>query len=231
MFGCVGRIVVGLVVIALCAVAYVTRGAWEPRVRAKLGMKAPVVAGAPKWEPITVAGAERARAAIETLRRPAGPVFLNVKASDLVAFALEPAIKRLDAAVAASNDTAKHAEALAGDNVVSIRGSIRMADLGGGKELGPLSGMLEGTQKIEVRGRPEIVSPGKAIFRVERIVVGELTLPSAIIGRVVQRIVPRASKDDPDDAIALALPRDVADIRVTPGKVTLYKNVAEKSAK
>ncbi len=47
MFGCIGRIVVLAVLIVVGAVGYVTRGYWEPKVRARLGWKPAVVAAAP----------------------------------------------------------------------------------------------------------------------------------------------------------------------------------------
>jgi hypothetical protein len=221
MFGCIGKIVVLAVLIVLGAVAYLSRGAWEPRLREKMGWTPKAAAVAPTWEPLTSAGATRARMAIASFRRPAGPVFVNTSAADLASLALEPLMRGLSAA----GDSTARPEALAGENVISLRGNIRMADLGGAAALGPLAGVLEGTQRIEVRGRPVVVSPGTARFIVERIALGNLALPSAAIGRVVQRIAPRTDASAPAEAIALAVPRDVADIRVTGGRVTLYKAV------
>lgn len=221
MFGCIGKIVVLAVLIILGAVAYVTRSAWEPRLREKMGWTPKAAAVAPTWEPLTVAGATRARTAIESFRRAAGPVFVNTSAADLASLALEPVMRGLSAA----GDSTSRPEALAGENVISIRGNIRMADLGGAAALGPLAGVLKGTQRIEVRGRPVVLSPGTARFIVERIALGNLVLPSAAIGRVIQRLAPRADASAPAEAIALAVPREVADIRVTGGRVTLYKAV------
>ncbi len=235
MFGCIGKIVVLAVLIVLGAGAYITRGMWEPRLRDKMGWTASPkpTAVVPTWEPLTVAGATRARQAIESFRRPSGPVFVNTTAADLASLALEPAMRALSAAAPAAPGGASGstpaapptAEALAGENVISLRGNIRMADLGGAASLGPLAGVLQGTQRIEVRGRPVVVSPGTARFVVERIAFGNLALPSAAIGRVVQRIAPRTDASAPPEAIALAVPREVADIRVTGGRVTLYKAV------
>ena len=56
-------------------------------------------------------------------------------------------------------------------------------------------------------------------FRVERIALKSLVLPSGAIGAVVRRLAPKAD----GAAIPLALPREVADIRVTAGRITLYK--------
>lgn len=230
MFGCIGKVVVAALLIVVAAVGYVTRGWWEPRLRERLGVKPAAVASAPAWEPITRQGAERARVAIESFRRPTGPVFVNVKAGDLVAYALDPVSRGLSAGATTGTrsgtpDAALGAEALAGENVISVRGNVRMSDLGGAAALGPLAGVLEGTQRIEVRGRLEIPAPGSARIRVERIAIGNLVLPSAAIGRVVQRIAPRTDPATPAEAVVLTLPSVVADVRVTGGRVTLYKAV------
>jgi hypothetical protein len=235
MFGCIGKVMVLAVLVLVGAVAFVTRGWWEPKLRDRFGARPAAVAVAPVWEPATLEGAARARAAVESLRRPTGPVFVNVAAGDLVALALEPVIRSLASPAAAGPprggaavrgpDTSRVAEALAGENVISIRGNVRMADLGGAASLGPLAGVLEGTQRIEVRGRPRVVEPGRAEFRVERIAIGSLALPSAAIGRVMRRVAPGAGASASAEAVALDLPRDVADIRVTAGRVTLYKAV------
>lgn len=212
MFGCIGRLVVLGFLLIVGAVAYLTRASWEPAVRAKLGLKPAAVAAAPAWEPITPEGALRVRTALDGFRRPSGPAFVNVHAGDLVAFALDSVMHawRGDAGRA-------HAEALAGENVVSIRGTIAVKDLGGAT--GPLAGVLEGDQPIEVRGRFEVAPGGGTQFRVERIALKSLVLPSGAIGAVVRRLAPKAD----GAAIPVALPREVADIRVTAGRITLYK--------
>ena len=98
-----------------------------------------------------------------------------------------------------------------------IRGTVAVKDLGGAS--GPLAGVLDGDQPIEVRGRFEVAAGGGTSFRVERIALKSLVLPSGAIGAVVRRLAPKAD----GAAIPLALPREVADIRVTAGRITLYK--------
>jgi hypothetical protein len=234
MFGCIGRLVVLAILIVAGAVAYFTRGMWEPKLREKLGAKPAAVAEAPKWEPITAEGAARARATLETFKRPSGPVFVNVGAGDLIAYAVEPALKVLSAtppvgssARGSTADTARktYAEALAGENEVTVRGHVKMTELGGSSVLGPMAGALGGTQAIEVRGQPSVTAPGKGLLRITRIKVGELVLPSALIGRVVQRIAPKKDSALADDVVALSIPAEVADVRVSKGRVTLYKAV------
>lgn len=219
MFGCIGRLVVLAVLIVVGGIAFLTRSVWEPGVRAKLGLRTAVTASAAVWEPITAAGAERARTAIAGMNRPTGPAFQNVKAGDLMAYALDSILRGRGSATPGVTG----AEALATENAVSIRGTIHMKDLGGTTALGPLAGVLEGDQPIEVRGRLEVTGHGHAQFHIERIALKALVLPSAAIGAVVQRLAPRTDKSMDAAAIAIALPPGIADIRVTRGRVTLYK--------
>ncbi|HVZ48870.1 MAG TPA: hypothetical protein VG916_08810 [Gemmatimonadaceae bacterium] len=216
MFGCIGRLVVLCALLLVGAVAYVTRDRWMPGVMAHLpGQRV----RAASWQPVTPAGAARARAAIDTLARPTGQAFVNVTPADLAAYALEPVLARL---VPAGKDVAGP-EARADVGLLLVRGSVRIADLGGAAALGPLAGILDGTQKIEVRGSLDVPQPGRAYFVVTRVSVGDLVLPGAAIGRVVQQIAPRKDKAQSEAAVLLALPASVADVRIRPGRATLYK--------
>ena len=215
MFGCLGRLVVLVVLLAAGVGAYVTRSRWEPTVRERLGIRPRRVSSA-TWTPITAEGAARIRSALESLRRPSGPAFVSVQPGDLVAYAIEPVLQRL------ATDSAPPA-ARSAQNMLTVRGAVSMSDIGGAAALGALAGVLEGTQRIELTGRVEVPQPGRAVFIVTRIALGDLTLPSAVIGRVVQQIAPRTDKTQVEEGIALKLPAEVADIRFTIGRVTLYK--------
>lgn len=218
MFGCIGRLVVLGVLLVVSAGAYLTRDRWMPAVTARMGWRRPAPAGG--WEPVTPEGAARARAALDTLARPTGAGFVNVAPADLVAFALEPVLGKL---AQAATDPASRPSARADSGTVAVRGSVRMADLGGAAALGPLGGVLEGTQRIEVRGRIDVPTPGHAQFVATRIIIGQLTLPSAALPRVVDLLVPERGKGLPSGAVAIPLPRQVADVRVIRRRVTLYK--------
>ena len=227
MSGCKGRTVVFALLIIVAAVAFVTRGAWEPRLREKMGWRAAATAAGRAWEPVTAAGAERVRTAMAGMGSPSGPAFVNVKAGDLVAFALDPVGRGWASGASSANGT----EAVAGENTISIRATIPMKVLRGmgssgrlaGALEGVLAGVLKGDQPIEVRGRLEITGSGRAQYRVERIALKNLVLPSAAIGAIVQRLAPRKDNALETTVIVLALPSEIADIRVTPGRVTLYK--------
>ncbi|MFI5243780.1 MAG: hypothetical protein ACHQQR_01025 [Gemmatimonadales bacterium] len=220
MFGCIGRLGCLLVLAVAGAIGWFTHDSWYPKVRERLGGKPPAASvAAVKWEPLTPEGSARARLAVGLLSNRNGPVYVDVAAGDLAAYALDPALREL------SHDSTG-AAALARDDRLYVRAMVNVADLADAKSLGPLSSLIGGRQEITVRGRLEVVSPGHAQFHVDQIAIKELQLPAALIEKIVSRIRP-ADRDakTPRDAIPVRVPREIADVRVAKGHVILYKSV------
>jgi len=220
MFGCIGRLGCLLVLAIAGAVGWFTHDAWYPKLRARLGAAPPhAVAAAAKWEPLTAEGAARARLAVGRLSSKDGPVYVDVAAGDLAAYALQPALRQLNA-------DSTGAAAMVHDDRLSVRAVVNVADLVDAKSLGPLSSMIGGRQELTVRGRLEVVSAGHAQFRVDQIAIKELQLPSALIEKIVSRIDAKdRAANTPADAIRVHVPRELADVRATKGHVVLYKSV------
>ena len=220
MFGCIGRLGCLLVLAVAGAIGWFTHDSWYPKLRERLGFEpAAVKVSAEKWEPLTPEGAARARLAVGRLSSRNGPVYVDVAAGDLAAYALDPALREL------SHDSAG-AEALARDDRLYVRAMVNIADLVDAKSLGSLGSMIGGRQEITVRGRLEVVSPGHALFRVDQIALKELQLPSALIAKIVGRIRPKdRNAAMPRDAIPVHVPLELADVRVAKGHVVLYKSV------
>ncbi len=226
MFGCIWRLGCLLVLAAAAAVGWFTRDSWYPKLRRRLHL-APLAATTPavnvaptaKWEPLTADGAARARASIASLASRSGPVYVNVAAGDLAAYALGPAIREL------THDSTG-AEALAHDERIYVKAMVNVADLADATALGPLGTMLSGKQEVTVRGQLEVIAPGRAQFLVDQIAFKELQLPSALIAKIVSRIaVKERTAGTPKNAIRVAIPRELADVRVAKGHVVLYKSV------
>lgn len=226
MFGCIWRLGCLLVLAVCAAAAWLTRDTWYPAARKRLHL-APAAATAPavvatpdaKWEPLTPDGAARARAAIATLQSRSGRVYVDVAAGDLAAYAIGPAIRDL------SHDSTG-AEAVAHNERLYVRAMVNVADLADATALGPLASMLNGRQEVTVRGKLEVVGPGRAEFVVDQIAFKELQLPSALIEKIVSRLrVKDRGPATPKDAIPVAIPRELADIRIAKGHVVLYKSV------
>ena len=118
------------------------------------------------------------------------------------------------------------ARTLARDDRLYLRARVSVADLGGPKTLGPLSSLLEGKQELTVRGRVEVLGPGHAQFRIDEVSLKDLKLPAAIIPRLLARVGPKdRDSTTAEDAIPVRVARELADVRVARGRVTLYKNV------
>jgi hypothetical protein len=220
MFGCLGRLGCLLVLALAAAVGWFTHDSWYPKLRARLGAKPPAAtASAAKWEPLTPEGSARARLAVARLSTRNGPVYVDVAAGDLAAYALDRPLRDL------SGDSTG-AAALARDDRLYVRATVKVSDLVDAKALGPLASMIGGRQEITVRGRLEVVAPGHAQFRVDQIALKELQLPEAMIERIVARIQPKdRTATMPKNAIPVRVPLELADVRVAKGHVVLYKSV------
>ena len=211
MFGCVGRLVVlGLLVIA-GGVAWFTRDRW-------LGISppAPPASAVSEWRPITPAADTKAETQLRALGTGRGPAYVNVRAADLLAYAVSALRGILPPGASGVQARA------AGDQVV-VRGEVNIAEMGGSTVLGPIAGMLPSRDTLEVGGTIELLKPGVAQYRVKSIRVGELSIPAKLIPPIVERLRrgPRV-EGLADDGVAIPLPRNIGDIRVKDGKITVY---------
>ena len=172
---------------------------------------------APVWEPLTPAGAERARAAVQLLSRPTGPVFTNVGGADLAAYVFDELSKQLP-------PSAQQIEAAVIDDRLHVRALVKVSDFGGAGALGPLAGMLGDREPVEFGGTLEFVRPGLAQYRVKVLRLRELSVPSRMIPRLLQRVA-RGSRPPglADDGLPLEVPPSIGDVRVGQGRVTLYR--------
>src|SRR6185436_3563618 len=92
--GCIARLGCLVILAILCVVGWFTRDRWLPeRFRAHT-----VSAAANGWEPVTQAGADRTRLALERLSQPRGPVFQTLSAGDVASLAFSELGKRVSGA-------------------------------------------------------------------------------------------------------------------------------------
>ena len=216
MFGCIGRIGCGLLLIVLGAVGWATRGVWLPTVRAAITADAP--AKTQPWAPITAAGAARAKQRIASLDRPTGPAFVNVDAADFVAYVLGAALGNVTAVDSAP-------EAIIEEGTLYVRTRIRLSELGGKESLGPLARMFNDTESLLIAGRLEPVREGLAQFRLTEVGIRDLKVPTAAVAKLAARWGTRPRPAGvAATALPLPLPPHVADLRIASGKITLYKS-------
>lgn len=179
---------------------------------------AEVSSSAPVWERLTPEGAERARAAVQRLSRPSGAVFTNVRGADLAAYIFDELSKQLP-------PSAQQLEAAVIDDRLHVRALVNISDFGGSGTLGPLAAMLSDREPVEFGGTLELVRPGLAQYRVKVLRLRELSVPSRMIPRLLQRVA-RGSRPPglADDALPLEVPAFIADVRIGQERVTLYKS-------
>jgi hypothetical protein len=175
---------------------------------------------APVWEPVTPEGAERARAAVQLLSRPTGPVFTNISGADLAAYVFDELSKQLP-------PSAQQLEAAVIDDRLHVRALVKISDFDGSGALGPLAGMLGDREPVEFGGTLDLVRPGLAQYRVKELRLRELSVPSRLIPRLLQRVA-RGSRPAglAEDGLPLEVPSFIADVRIAQGRVTLYKATA-----
>jgi len=210
--GCIARLGCLVLLAILLIVGWFTKDLWLPE-----KYRSHPVASSVKWQPITSEGADRARAALDKLDQPRGQVFQSVSASDLASYAFAQLSSKLPG-------SAQNIETSISGDVVSVRADVRLADLGGAGALGPLDGMLNERERVQLSGTFNVIKPGVAEFVVRDVKVRNFTVPHAMIPALIKRL-DRGSRPEGigENAIAVPIPRYVGDIRVANGKVTLYK--------
>ena len=210
--GCLARLGCLILLAILAVVGWFTRSMWLPE---RFRTSAP--AAEATWQPISPAGAERARTAMTKLSQKRGPVYQTVSAGDIASLALS------EAAVNTNGVADSIAAKIVGDRMY-MRADADMAQLKG--KLGPLGGMVKEREHVEMSGSFLVVKPGLGAFVVQGARIGEVTIPEGMIPRVVQQIV-RTQRPEglQPNALPLPLPSYVGDIRIANGRVNLYKSV------
>jgi hypothetical protein len=216
--GCIRKLGCLVVLIVLAAALWLTRGRWLPLVRSG-GGEATASSTEGVWEPLTTAGAERARKAIDGLAAKSGPVFANLRAGDVASYVFIALRRELP-------PSAENVSATVIGDRLYVRADVKLADVGGATVLGPLAGFLSDRETMMFGGTFEVLRPGLAEFHVKELKLRELSIPQRMIPKLVQKIG-RGSRPEgvAPDALPLLVPQQIGDVRVARGRVTLYKNV------
>jgi hypothetical protein len=211
VFACLGRLGCLFLILVLGAIAWLTREQWQPRVFGDRG--SPTIT----WEPLTDAGATRAREGVASLRRSGGPAYVALSAAEVASLLVAESGYGLPASL-------DSVMAAIEDDRVRIRARVPLDAIRGLDALGPLSDVLGRTESIEMGGTLAVLRPGLAEFRVRAVSVADLSLPQAVIPRLLARLDSRPRPDGvAPDGIAISIPDHIGDVRVARGEVTLYR--------
>jgi hypothetical protein len=212
--GCLARLgcLVVLVILGVCA--WFTRDKWMPKITSG---PAPVVSIAPVWEPLSPEAGARGKRVIESLQSNGGPVFANLRAGEIASYVFETAGRTLPA-------SADSVEAAVIGDALCMRAIVPMKEIAGSGALGPLAGLMNDREKLSICGSFHVVHPGLSEFQVREIKLREFKMPSGAIPRLLQQM----SKGNRPagisaDALPVATPKALADVRIANHQVTLYK--------
>ena len=161
--------------------------------------------------------------AIAALERPNGPAYITLGAGDLAGFLAEGLGQVLP-------QSAQRVQVAIVDDLLRVRAEIPLKELGGQALPEFVSDLLTSRDTVEMAGNLEMVHPGLAQFRVREVIVRGITLPSRVVPPLLSSLRKRTQRDSiASDAVALQLPKSVSDVRVSRGRVTLYKSASPSS--
>ena len=170
------------------------------------------------WEPITTAGADRARRAIEELGQRASPVFVGIRPGDVSSYIFVALARQLP-------PSAENVEAAVIGDRLHVRASVKLSDFGGAGALGPLAGFLGERETMQLGGYFHVIRPGLAEFRVTDLRLRDFNVPSNLIPRLIRSFSKGARPPGvADDGLPLVVPEYLADVRIANGRVVLYRN-------
>jgi len=216
--GCLTRLGCFATLICIAIIAWLTKDQWLRRLTEHATTTA---AAGPVWEPLTLQGAERTRKMLDRLSKPSGPVFGNLSGGDVASYVYQSLAKQLPP----SADSIE--AAVIGDRLY-IRASVRLQDLGGTSVLGPLAGMLGDRERMQFGGTFHVVRPQLAEYQVKDIKIRDLSIPSAMIPRILHQ-TERGSRPDglSADGLPIVVPGYLGDVRISNGHMTLYRNAPQ----
>lgn len=217
--GCLFRTGCLVVLVWAAVAAWLTRDRWMARLPGHRAAPAHVAAAGPTWEPLSQDGSERTAAALQRLSRPRGPVFATLSGADVASYVFLTLAKQLPPSTDSIMCTAS------GDRI-GLRAVVRLNELSGAGSLGPLARLFGDRAPVQLTGTLKVIRSGLGEFEIQDLTIRTLALPRSMIPQLLTQLshAPRPAGIDAD-ALPLPLPPYIGDVRVSRGKVTLYKSV------
>jgi hypothetical protein len=150
-------------------------------------------------------------------------VFSNLSASEVASYVFQTVARTIPS-------SADSAEAAVIGDVLYVRAVLPVREIAGTGALGPLGGLLNDRERLQLGGSFRVIRPGLSEFRVREIRLRDIKVPTGAIPRLVQQIS-RGNRPEgiSPDALPVTTPRSLADVRIANGRVTLYKTTGGAS--
>jgi hypothetical protein len=148
-------------------------------------------------------------------------VFSNLTAGEVASYVFQSASGTLPT-------SADSVEAAVIGDALYVRAVLPMREIAGSGALGPLAGLLNERERIQLGGSFHVIRPGLSEFQIREIKLRDFKVPSGAIPRIITQIS-RGSRPEgvASNALPVTTPRDLADVRIANGRVTLYRTTAE----
>ncbi len=169
------------------------------------------------WASLTDATAGGSEA-IARLSRRDGPAFVTLGAGDLAGF-LAAALSR-----GLPRSSLNPQVAVSGDRVL-LRAVVDLRDFAGQGAFGSVIGAaLNGRDTLRLSGTLHAIRPGMAQYRVRELRIKGVSVPPRVLPSLVGTLRGRVQVDSlSPDALPIPMPRFISDVRVSNGRVTLYR--------
>jgi hypothetical protein len=214
--GCIARLGCLILLVCLAIGAWFTRDQWLHKITGKPA----VTSTAPQWQPLTPEAGEAGKKKLDELARPSGPVFTNLSASEVASYVFQTVARTIPA-------KADSAEAAVLGDALFVRAIVPVREIAGTGVLGPLAGLLNDRERLQLGGTFHVIRPGLSEFEVREIKLRDFKVPTGAIPRLVRQL---SHGERPEgispNALPVTTPRSLADVRIANGKVTLYKTTA-----
>jgi len=205
--------------LALLAIGgWLTRDRWLYKITG--GSPTTAVAASP-WQPLSPEAGSRGKRKIDELGNSSGPVFTNLSASEVASYVFQTVARTIPA-------SADSAEAAVIGDALFVRAVLPVREIAGSGVLGPLAGLLNDRERLQLGGSFRVIRPGLSEFEVREIKLRDFNVPRGAIPRLVQQIS-RGKRPEgvAPNALAVTTPPSLADVRIANGRVTLYRTTAE----
>jgi len=225
--GCLRSLGCLVVLVVLVGLAWATSDRWRPLLPTWVPgtREARALSEADgAWGPVTAVGATRAEHDLAGLGDRSAMVFASARPGEFAGYMLMDVAGRLP-------PDGDSTEAAVIGNQLSVRTSLDIRALGVEDPRGLVARLVGSRVPLEFSGTFDIIRPGVAEFRVERLSLHELPVPSPLIPEVLRKFESGPHPVGPhpeggaDNALLINVPTYVADIRATGGKILIYKTV------